>query len=146
MNGRKQFTSHKPTRLLPGLGMIEPLEFDLFGQTCAILETDAVGPVGAYLANLSALSESLISRFLAAPDTAALAVLCRSLGLTRSEFEALTICCAPTLGNVSLAPASALFDALSRARADRIVAHWRDREPGGVGPARYPVLGPRRDA
>ncbi len=146
MNGLKHFASQHPTHRLPSLGMGEPLEFDLFAQTYAIFETDSRGPVGVYLANLSALPESLISRFLAAPDTAALAVLCRSLGMTRSAFEALTLCCAPTMTNVSLAPASVLFDALSRARAERIVANWRVCEPGGDEPARFPVLGSRRDA
>ena len=146
MNGLKYFSTQEPGHRLPWMGLSEPLDFDLFAQTCAILEADAVGPLGAYLANLSALPESLVSRFLATPDTAALAVLCRSLGLTKSAFEALTLCCVPTLGKVSLAPASALFDALSRPRAQRIVAHWRLFEPGGDEPARFPVLGSRPDA
>ena len=146
MNGLKILSTQEPGRRLPWMGLSEPLDFDLLAQTCAILEADAVGPLGAYLANLSALPESLVSRFLATPDTAALAVLCRSLGLTKSAFEALTLCCAPTLGKVSLAPASALFDALSRPRAQRIVAHWRLFEPGDDEPARFPVLGSRPDA
>ena len=146
MNGLKQFARQKPIRRLPWAGINEPLEFDLFAETCTVLEADTVAPVGAYLANLSALPESLISRFLSAPDTAALAVLCRSLGLTRNTFEALTLCCAPTFENVSLAPASALFNALSCQRAERIVAQWRVCEPGSDGPARFAVLGSRPDA
>ena len=86
MNGLKYFSTQEPGHRLPWMGLSEPLDFDLFAQTCAILEADAVGP------------------------------------------------------------ASALFDALSRPRAQRIVAHWRLFEPGGDEPARFPVLGSRPDA
>ena len=146
MNGHKQLSNQLPARRESWPVMSEPLEFDLFAQTGAIFEANGVAPVGAYLANLSALPESLISRFLSIPDTAALAVLCRSLGLTRNTFEALTLCCAPTFENVSLAPSSALFDALSCQRAERIVAQWRVCQPGSGGPARFAVLGSRPDA
>ena len=114
MNGFKQHSNQPPTRRPPWPGAGDALEFDLPAPPGAIREYDTAAPFRAYLANLSALPESLISRFLNEPDTAALAVLCRSLGLTRDGFEMLTLCCAPTLGPLCLAPASALFDALSR--------------------------------
>lgn len=161
MSGLKDFSTQKPIHRAPWGSINEPLEFELLAPTCAILKADAARSLGSYLANLSALPESLISRFLAIPDTAALAILCRSIGLTRNAFEALALCCAPTLGKVCLAPASALFDALSRPRAKRIVDHWRLCEwrlcewrlcewrlcePAGDGPARFTVLGSRHDA
>jgi len=146
MSALKDFSIQKPTHRAPWGSIGEPFECELFAPTCAIVEADAVRPLGSYLANLSALPESLISRFLATPDTAALAILCRSVGLTRNAFEALTLCCAPTLGKVCLAPALALFDALSRPRAERIVDNWRLCEPAGDGPVRFPVLWSRHDA
>lgn len=146
MSGLKDISTQQPVHRPPWESLSEPFEFDIFAPTCAILEADGVRRLGSYLANLSALPESLISRFLTAPDTAALAILCRSLGLTRNAFEALTLCCAPTLGKICLAPASALFDALSRPRAERIVDQWRLCEPAGDRPARFPIIGSRHDA
>ena len=146
MSGLKDISTQQPAKRPAWVEPGGPLEFDLFAPTCAILGAEAVRPLGSYLANLSALPESLISRFLPAPDTAALAILCRALGLTRHAFEALTLCCSPTLGKVCLAPASALFDALSRARAERIVNQWRLSEPASDRPACFPILGPHYDA
>lgn len=145
MSDLKYYSRQEPAQRLPWIGLGEQPEFDLFAPTCAVLEADAVQPLGAYLAKLSTLPISLVSRFLATPDTAAIAVLCRSLGLTKSAFEALTLCCTPTSGEFSLAPASALFDALSRPRAERIVDHWRQCEPNDDEPAHFPVLGSRPD-
>lgn len=145
MNGFKQHSNQPPTRRPPWPGAGDALKLGLSAPPGAIRERDTAPPFRAYLANLSALPESLISRFLNEPDTAALAVLCRALGLKRDGFEMLTLCCAPTLGPLCLAPASALFDALSRARAERIVAHWRACMPDSDGPAQFPLLAPRRE-
>lgn len=146
MDGFKQHSNQLPAHRLPRPDADELIDFDFLALPDTTRESDASAPFGAYLAKLSALPESLISRFLNTADTAALAVLCRAIGLTRDAFEVLTLCCAPTLGPLSLAPASALFDALSRARAERIVAQWRLCKPDGDGPARFPILAPHRDA
>ena len=67
MNGLKYFSTQEPGRRLPWMGLSEPLDFDLFAQTCAILEADAVGPLGAYLANLLRFPNLLSHAFLPRP-------------------------------------------------------------------------------
>ena len=125
MDDPRQASNETPIRRPPRHELCEPLEFERLTQTRAILDSASAAPIVSYLARPSALPENLVWRFFMAPDTAALAVLCRSLGLSRDAFEALTLSSAPTLGSFCLAPARALFDALSRARAERIVDCWR---------------------
>ena len=126
-------------KLLPWLKLSDPIEFELLAHSCYAMNGNPAEPIGAFLTDLSALPATLIARFLRTPDTAALAVLCRSIGLSRSSFEALTLSCAPTLGSASLTPACALFDALSCQRAERIVAYWRICEPSDNEPVRFAV-------
>lgn len=139
MGELRQPQKRDTAKLLPWLKLSDPIEFELLAHSCYAANANPAEPIGAFLTDLSALPEALIVRFLRTPDTAALAVLCRSIGLSRSAFEALTLSCAPTLGSASLTPASALFDALSTKRAERIVAYWRISEPRGNEPVRFSI-------
>jgi hypothetical protein len=141
MNDIGKFTRRTPPRRPDWPVVNAAAERDLFFQ-----KKDAVTPLIDYLAGTTALPKPLVAEFLATPDIAALAVLCRALGLSRGALETLALISAPTMGGVSLAPATILFDALSRQRAERIVAQWRRAAPAADAPTRFSLLAPRHDA
>ena len=82
MNDFRKFSRSLTSRRPPWPVLSTPAERDLFFE-----KKDVLAPVAAYLADISALPKPLISDFLTTPDIAALAVLCRSLGLSRSALE-----------------------------------------------------------
>ncbi len=141
MNDFRKFSRSLTSRRPPWPVLSTPAERDLFFE-----KKDVLAPVAAYLADISALPKPLISDFLTTPDIAALAVLCRSLGLSRSALETFALSSATTMDGVSLAPATTLFDALSRSRAKRIVDQWRVNQPSvGEAPC-FTLLSPCHDA
>ena len=146
MGDLQQPTKHNSISLSPWLKLGNPVELERLAHSYHALNKDPAEPIGAFLADLSALPETLIDRFLRTPDTAALAILCRSLGFSRHSFEALTLSCAPTLGSASVTLASALFDALDCERAERIVAYWRISEPRCDAPTRFAIPRRHRDS